>query len=184
MLQKEKGFTLIELLIVVSIIAILTLLLVFHVGTAINKAKQKKSMASIVRIATACVDYVTDNSEAPDQGNQNGPLSAGNSFVTSLVPMYVKNCPLYDEWGNAFLVYSGMAAAGVYGIPGGNVSEDDFVIVSLGSDGDFEGWVFEEDDPGNGLFSLRSREGFRRDLINFSGNWIRAPRVGISNAGS
>jgi general secretion pathway protein G len=184
MANRAKGFTLIELLIVVAIIGILAALLIANIFPSIQKAKQKRTMTVILKIATACADYTTDKGEAPDSGNQGGEITPGSTFATSLSPFYLKILPYNDEWGYRILAYTGSSIEGVYGISGESIAEDDFVLASNGSDGESEGWTYDPTQPDYGYFELNSKDDFRKDLINFNANWIRAPRVAMSGSGS
>ncbi|MFC2170168.1 prepilin-type N-terminal cleavage/methylation domain-containing protein [Acidobacteriota bacterium] len=179
MFDKRKGFTLIELLVVVAIIAILAILLIPNAITAIQKTKQKKTMKQIVSIATACADYVTDRGQAPASGNQSGPLTPNCEFVIALAPPYMKNCPVSDEWGHAYHVYSGTAVSGTYNIPGDVISVDDFLIASLGRDGIEDGWVYDPDDPAY-LYTVQTSADFLRDMVNLNGTWLHGPRIATS----
>jgi len=152
MFSEKKGFTLIELLIVVAIIGILASLLIPNAITAIQRAKQKQTMQDIISIATAAVDYVTDHAEAPDAGNQSGALSSGCSFAALVAPTYIKSCPLNDQWGFAFRVYTGSACASVYDIEEGDIAEDDILIASMGRHGEDDGWEFDSSDSAAGLY--------------------------------
>jgi general secretion pathway protein G len=182
--NKARGFTLIELLIVVAILGILAALLIANIFPSIQKAKQKRTMTVILKIATACADYTTDRGEAPDSGNQSGEINTGSEFVSLLSPFYIKLFPYKDEWGHRLVAYTGSSIDGVYGIPGDNIAEDDFIIASLGSDGEYEGWTYDPSQPDYGYFELNSKDDFRKDLINYNANWIRAPRVAMSGSGS
>jgi len=178
MIHKEKGFTLIELLIVIAILGILVILLLPNLFTAIQKTKQKETMGSIISIATACAHYVTDTGYAPLAGTQSGEIEANGEFVKVVAPIYLKSCPLSDEWGHPFLVYTGSAVSSVYQIPEDDIGDDDFLVVSLGRDGLDGGTVMFTYNPENvfaGLYSMDSIKDFMNDLVNMNGTWIHGP---------
>ncbi len=180
MLKKAKGFTLIELLIVVAIIGILSAIVIPNAVVAIQKAKQKETMKEIVRIATACADYLTSVGYAPDCGNQSGPLQAGSNFITSISPFFIKVCPINDKWGNPFRVYTGTAISSVYDIPAEDVYDDDFLIVSLGrdrADGGAVNFTYQPDNLAAGMYRINAIADFDNDLINLNGSWLHAPRI-------
>ncbi|MFQ6109146.1 MAG: type II secretion system protein [Candidatus Aminicenantales bacterium] len=177
-MTDKRGFTLIELLVVIAIIGILASILITNITTAIQKTKQKQTMAVIVGIAGACAHYVTDTGYAPAAGSQSGELQAGSDFVKVVSPTYIKYCPLNDQWGHPFLVYTGKAVSGVYNIPDEDTSDDDFLIVSLGRDGEEGGtltYTYDPNNPSAGLYTLEAPADFNNDLINMNGSWLHAP---------
>jgi general secretion pathway protein G len=172
MLNKERGFTLIELLIVVAIIGFLSALLIPNAVTAIQKAKQKKTMKDLVTISTAIADYVTDNGQAP---TQDGTYDTSAGFYTGLSPFYIKAMPITDQWGNSFYAYGGSACDGNYGITG--AAADDFVVASYGRDKTREAFTFAATAPEAGLFTISEMIHFNYDLVVWNGSWIRGWRM-------
>ena len=98
MRRNSKGFTLIELLIVVAIIGIIAAIAIPNLLNAIDRGKQKRSMADLRSIGTASEAYAVDNNFYPE-----GNLTAVEPF---LEPIYIKAMPLTDGWNNA-VVYLG-----------------------------------------------------------------------------
>ena len=66
--NRQKGFTLIELLIVVAIIGIIAALLIPNFLDALQKAKQKRTVADMRNIGTAMFSWLTDQVGAAAAG--------------------------------------------------------------------------------------------------------------------
>ena len=176
MFKKLRGFTLIELLIVVAIIGILAALLIHNAITAIQKAKQKTTMKDITVISTALADYITDNGTTMDS---NGAYTTSSDLYTGLSPFYVKVLPLNDQWGNGYMVWTGTNIT-VYGATG---IADDFLVASFGRDKIQEaGFTFDTSNPESGLFVVNQMVHFNRDLVQWNGSWIRAPRTAATGS--
>src|SRR5215813_5867250 len=62
-MRKQKGFTLIELLIVVAIIGILAAIAIPNLLTALQRSRQKRSMADMRTISTAWEARATDENK-------------------------------------------------------------------------------------------------------------------------
>ncbi len=99
MTKNSKGFTLIELLIVVAIIGIIAAIAIPNMLNAIDRGKQKRTMADLRSLASACERYAIDNNVYPTAAN----IAA---LKTVIEPAYIRTASLADGWSNGFLVAS------------------------------------------------------------------------------
>lgn len=91
---NKKGFTLIELLIVVAIIGIIAAIAIPNLLNAIQRGKQKRTMADMRAVGTAVEAYAVDNNLYPSGGSN---VSAITTYVE---PKYIKKVPQQDAWDN------------------------------------------------------------------------------------
>jgi general secretion pathway protein G len=117
-MRKEKGFTLIELLIVVAIIGIIAAIAIPNLLNAIDRGKQKRTMADMRSIGTAIESYAVDNNFYPK--NMSNVGAAG--ITTHVSPIYIKTVPTTDGWNNAWQISSTATGA-------------EYTIVSVAKDG-------------------------------------------------
>ncbi|MEW5806024.1 MAG: prepilin-type N-terminal cleavage/methylation domain-containing protein [Acidobacteriota bacterium] len=126
--KKNKGFTLIELLIVVAIIGIIAAIAIPNLLNAINRGRQKRTMADMRSIATACDEYNIDN-------NRYVNLNAGGfADVTTLKnylePHYIRIIPEKDGWAT-YMQHAG----------GDTDAYTDYTLCSYGKDTTADGPV-------------------------------------------
>ena len=97
--RKAKGFTLIELLIVVAIIGIIAAIAIPNLLNAIDRGKQKRTMADLRSVGTSVEEYAIDNNIYPVAATM-------AALATSVEPIYIRICPSNDGWANLFVVSS------------------------------------------------------------------------------
>ncbi len=97
-MRRERGFTLIELLIVVAIIGIIAAIAIPNLLNALNRGRQKRTMADMRTIGTAVEQYQVDFNFYPKVG---GIVDVSN-LASYIEPTYLKKIPTQDGWNNPF----------------------------------------------------------------------------------
>jgi type II secretion system protein G len=112
-LNRSQGFTLIELLIVVAIIGIIASMLIPNMLDAMQKAKQKRTMADMRITGGAMFSWLTDQVGAAAAGGASTQINLTSygsqktvaSLVTILVPNYLQDIPIKDGWKSPYDYY-------------------------------------------------------------------------------
>jgi general secretion pathway protein G len=94
--RRASGFTLIELLVAVAIIGLLAAIAMVAFGAALDRAKQRATMADMRTLARALEAYDVDHGRFPDDS---GGVTA---LEPLLIPYQVNVVPTHDSWGWAY----------------------------------------------------------------------------------
>jgi len=121
--KSDSGFSLVELMIVVVVIGILASIAIPGLLTAVQRARQKRTMADFRSLGTAIESYGLDTSHYPANFSL-APIVGG--VEPWLEPYFIVASPLEDGWHNPTLYASG---------PTGSW----YSILSYGSDGVSDG---------------------------------------------
>ena len=111
----------------------------------------------ITKIASACADYIIDNSLFPAlQKPEDCQLTKESTIYNLLVPKYAKFLPSTDPWGKPYEIFLGNADWGKKNLDYFGIQKptgDDFLVVSRGKLGNYETWKYNPNNPKAGLYS-------------------------------
>jgi len=169
--NRQRGFTLIELLIVVAIIGIIAAILIPNLIDALQKAKQKRTMADMRNVGTAWLSWVTDvvsgaaagASARTWDGATYTAFGGSDALYITLHPsstfFYLNELPAKDGWKNTY----------VYGYTGTPLGSQVVAIGSGGRDGSLSAF---EDGVSTGPFTPTK---YDEDIIWADGFFVRWP---------
>jgi prepilin-type N-terminal cleavage/methylation domain-containing protein len=110
--NRQTGFTLIELLIVIAIIGILAAILIPNLLDAMEKAKQKRTVADMRITGTAMFAWLSDEVGAAAAGAAVTQVDVSQYKVITLsslqdliMPQYIETIPPIDGWKHAYHYY-------------------------------------------------------------------------------
>ncbi len=138
-------------LVLVAVLGILAAIAIPNFLTALNRSKQKRSMADMRTIATAVEAYSTDQNHYPE-------VSSVSDLSSALVPKYVKSVPTLDGWETQFRYECWPAGAC-----------ETYAIGSAGADKTFEHDSLQEYTP------FTKTTDFDNDIVFSTGTFVQYP---------
>lgn len=151
----------IVVLVGIAFIGILSAIAIPNLLTAMERSKQKRTMADMRSISTAVEAYAVDNNKRyPD-------VMSIDQLGQKLSPTYVLQMPTKDGWGNAFR-YECWSSSG-------SGPCDSYALASAGKDG-----KFEVEDPSK-YPERGATTNFDSDIVIRNGNFIEHPEGPAAN---
>jgi len=111
--HNAKGFSLIELMISLVVIGVIAAIAIPNLFSAIDRGKQKRTLADMRTIGTAVEAYAVDNSRYP-------VATDTASLWLVISPVYLRPMTQSDGWDHEFVV---------------DVATTEYTISSTGKDG-------------------------------------------------
>ncbi|MCM2313691.1 MAG: prepilin-type N-terminal cleavage/methylation domain-containing protein [Thermoanaerobaculia bacterium] len=162
--KLQQGMTLVELLIVVAIVGVLAAIAIVNYMVALDKAKQKKTMADMRSIASAWEARATDRGSYSAAGQAAAFVWPGEGISGAVLedllnPTYIRPMARADGWGRAFEFGLDVAVGSASGA-------SIYAIRSAGRDGIFESSYPDE-----------TTTRFECDIVFSNGQFVVVPVV-------
>ncbi len=137
------------LIFIFLIIGILAAIAIPNLLTAQERSKQKRTMADLRSIATACEAYATDTNRFPD-------VRTIDELGSVLAPTYIREVPTKDAWMHdlRYECWSRLEKC------------DSYAVASAGKDGAFERELLQDYEKG-------TTAKFDGDLVFSNGEWVQ-----------
>lgn len=170
--NRQRGFTLIELLIVVAIIGIIAAILIPNLLDALQKAKQKRTVADMRNTGTAWMSWLTDQIGAASAGqgkfydaSSYNEVAYGTLFNYLNVPdsntfFYMQEVPQLDGWQGSY-AYSQ------------NSNLVSTAVIAIASGG--RGNVFDDGPRANWAVGPFVATDYNQDIVWADGYFVRWP---------
>ena len=120
--HDSRGYSLIELLITLVVIGVIAAISIPNLLAAIDKGKQKRTMADLRTVGSATEAYAVDNGRYPVAAD--APTLA--ALLAASSSSFIKVMPQLDGWSHSWIVDSATTA---------------YTIASAGKDGAASGCV-------------------------------------------
>ena len=132
--MRRNGFSVIELLIAMLIVGIIAAIAMGNYFNAINRAKQKRTMADMRAVATAWEARAVDVRQYNASGVFTLPAAtiSYDDMVLMLTPTYVRSFARTDGWGHSLAFHTDQAI-------GSSTAAAGYAMRSAGRDGTFQG---------------------------------------------
>ena len=150
--RHQEGFTLIELLVVTAIIGVVAAIAIANYLNALQRARQKRTMADIRSIAQAWEARAAENRSYTAAGMTFPDATTYSSVEGLLVPQFMRKIPPFDGWGHPLEF---------------GARQRTYAIRSPGADGIYEGDTYE-----NGASRHPDC-----DIVYANGNFVQYPDV-------
>lgn len=135
--KGRNGFTLLELLVVVAVIGILATIAIYNFMGALNRGKQKRTMADIRTIAAAWEARAGDTRSYSAAGFTFPSVGVSYPALSGILnPTYIRTMPRNDGWLRPLAFGADAPVASASG------QATSYAIRSAGRDGSYSGSTY------------------------------------------